>query len=49
MGIHSLEGGFAFLPVLIGIFAFAQLMPDVEQLNAYDPTKSSGSSHETQP
>ena len=40
MGIHPLEGGFDFLPVLIGIFAFAQLMPDVEQLNAYDPTKA---------
>ena len=32
MGIHQLEGGFPFLPVLIGIFAFAQLMPDVEQI-----------------
>jgi putative tricarboxylic transport membrane protein len=32
MGIHELEGGFPFLPVLIGIFAFAQLMPDVEQI-----------------
>ena len=28
------------LPVLISIFTFAQLMPDVEQLNAYDPTKA---------
>ena len=34
LGIHQLEGGFPFLPVLIGIFAFAQIMPDVEQLNA---------------
>ncbi len=32
MGVHQLEGGFPFLPVLIGIFAFAQLMPDVEQI-----------------
>jgi putative tricarboxylic transport membrane protein len=32
MGIHELEGGFPFLPVLIGVFAFAQLMPDVEQI-----------------
>ena len=32
LGIHQLEGGFPFLPVLIGIFAFAQLMPDVEQI-----------------
>ncbi|MDI3471012.1 MAG: Tripartite tricarboxylate transporter TctA family [Pseudolabrys sp.] len=34
MGIHELEGGFPFLPVLIGIFAFAQLMPDVEQIRS---------------
>lgn len=32
MGIHELDGGFPFLPVLIGIFAFAQLMPDVETI-----------------
>jgi putative tricarboxylic transport membrane protein len=32
MDLHFLEGGFPFLPVLIGIFAFAQLMPDVEQM-----------------
>ncbi|HET9904688.1 MAG TPA: tripartite tricarboxylate transporter permease [Xanthobacteraceae bacterium] len=32
MGIHFLQGGLPFLPVLIGIFAFAQLMPDVEQI-----------------
>lgn len=31
-GLHILEGGLPFLPVLIGIFAFAQLMPDVEQI-----------------
>ena len=46
MGIHELEGGFPFLPVLIGIFAFAQLMPDVEQIRSGDqapvaPTKIS--------
>ena len=46
MGIHELEGGFPFLPVLIGIFAFAQLMPDVEQIRGSDqppivPTKMS--------
>jgi putative tricarboxylic transport membrane protein len=34
LDIHQLEGGFPFLPVLIGIFAFAQLMPDVEQITA---------------
>lgn len=33
LGIHQLEGGFPFLPVLIGIFAFAQLMPDIEQIH----------------
>lgn len=32
MGIHFLEGGFPFLPVLIGLFAFAQLMPDIEKI-----------------
>jgi putative tricarboxylic transport membrane protein len=32
MGLSFLEGGFSFLPVLIGLFAFAQLMPDVEQI-----------------
>ena len=37
LGIHQLEGGFPFLPVLIGIFAFAQLMPDVEQFKAGGP------------
>jgi putative tricarboxylic transport membrane protein len=34
LNIHQLEGGFPFLPVLIGIFAFAQLMPDVEQFTS---------------
>ncbi|HET8610213.1 MAG TPA: tripartite tricarboxylate transporter permease [Burkholderiales bacterium] len=32
MGFHFLEGGFPFLPVLIGLFAFAQLMPDIEKV-----------------
>jgi putative tricarboxylic transport membrane protein len=32
LGLHVLEGGFPFLPVLIGLFAFAQLMPDVEKI-----------------
>jgi putative tricarboxylic transport membrane protein len=46
MGVHQLEGGFPFLPVLIGIFAFAQLMPDVETICGADqapatPTKIS--------
>ena len=32
MGLDMFEGGLPFLPVLIGVFAFAQLMPDVEQI-----------------
>src|SRR5262245_7570052 len=32
LGIRFLEGGIPFLPVLIGVFAFAQIMSDVEQL-----------------
>ncbi len=32
LGIPFLEGGIPFLPVLIGVFAFAQIMSDVEQL-----------------
>ena len=32
LGISFLEGGFAFLPVLIGVFAFAQIMSDVEKM-----------------
>ncbi|MGE0714102.1 MAG: tripartite tricarboxylate transporter permease [Alphaproteobacteria bacterium] len=31
MGIEALRGGFPFLPVLIGIFAFAQIMTDIER------------------
>jgi putative tricarboxylic transport membrane protein len=34
LGIHWLEGGVPFLPVLIGVFAFAQIMSDVEKLGA---------------
>jgi putative tricarboxylic transport membrane protein len=32
LGIAFLEGGIAFLPVLIGVFAFAQIMGDVEHM-----------------
>lgn len=32
LGIPFLEGGIAFLPVLIGVFAFAQIMSDVEKM-----------------
>jgi putative tricarboxylic transport membrane protein len=43
LGIHQLEGGFSFLPVLIGIFAFAQLMPDVEQIRQGVPQSAAPS------
>ena len=33
-GIPWLEGGIPFLPVLIGVFAFAQIMSDVEKMAA---------------
>ena len=32
LGIAWLEGGIPFLPVLIGVFAFAQIMGDVERM-----------------
>jgi putative tricarboxylic transport membrane protein len=32
LGIPALEGGVDFLPVLIGVFAFAQIMTEVERL-----------------
>ena len=34
LGIPWLEGGVPFLPVLIGVFAFAQIMSDVEQMGS---------------
>jgi len=34
LGIAWLEGGIPFLPVLIGVFAFAQIMSDVEKMAA---------------
>jgi putative tricarboxylic transport membrane protein len=42
LGIRFLEGGIPFLPVLIGVFAFAQIMSDVEQIGRKrsDPTAS---------
>ena len=33
-GIDSLEQGFAYLPVLIGLFAFSQLMSDIQDREA---------------
>lgn len=50
-GSSFLSDGFPFLPVLIGIFAFAQIMTDVEKLGhpkapgALDGAKSLGVSH----
>jgi len=32
LGVRWLEGGIPFLPVLIGVFAFSQIMADVEKL-----------------
>jgi putative tricarboxylic transport membrane protein len=32
LGISWLEGGIPFLPVLIGVFAFAQIMSDIERM-----------------
>jgi putative tricarboxylic transport membrane protein len=32
LGVRWLEGGIPFLPVLIGVFAFAQIMSDVEKM-----------------
>jgi putative tricarboxylic transport membrane protein len=34
MGLSAVEGGIQFLPVLIGVFAFAQIMSDVERMGA---------------
>ena len=34
MGSELLRGGFPFLPILIGIFAFAQIVADVEKMGA---------------
>ena len=34
LGTDLLRGGFPFLPVLIGIFAFAQLMTDIERIKS---------------
>ena len=36
LGSEFLRSGFPFLPVLIGIFAFAQLMTDIEKMSAAD-------------
>jgi putative tricarboxylic transport membrane protein len=52
LGIPALEGGVDFLPVLIGVFAFAQIMTEVERMGgaqrlgkAVDRTLSLAVSH----
>jgi putative tricarboxylic transport membrane protein len=37
LGVRFLEGGIPFLPVLIGVFAFAQIMSDVERMGGARP------------
>jgi putative tricarboxylic transport membrane protein len=37
LGVRFLEGGIPFLPVLIGVFAFAQIMSDVERMGPRNP------------
>ncbi len=41
-GSEFIAGGFPFLPVLIGIFAFAQILTDVEKLGAPKPAGAGG-------
>ncbi len=38
-GLDSLTSGFEILPVMIGIFAFSQLMNNIEELHAQDEAK----------
>ncbi len=40
LNTEFLRNGFSFLPVLIGIFAFAQLMTDIEKMTAADRTSA---------
>ena len=42
LGIRFLEGGIPFLPVLIGVFAFAQIMSDVEKMGRGRPDPAKG-------
>jgi putative tricarboxylic transport membrane protein len=42
MGSEFLRGGFQFLPVLIGIFAFAQIMTDIEKMGSGAATEVRG-------
>jgi putative tricarboxylic transport membrane protein len=40
LGIAWLEGGIPFLPVLIGVFAFAQIMTEVERMGSTRPVEA---------
>lgn len=40
LGSEFLRSGFPFLPVLIGIFAFAQLMSDIEKMDGSERTSA---------
>jgi putative tricarboxylic transport membrane protein len=42
LGVPWLEGGIPFLPVLIGVFAFAQIMSDVEKMRGSRRDAASG-------
>jgi putative tricarboxylic transport membrane protein len=42
LGVPWLEGGIPFLPVLIGVFAFAQIMSDVEKIGSSRRDAASG-------
>src|SRR5690242_11888446 len=42
LGIPFLSGGIPFLPVLIGVFAFAQIMSDVEKIGAKSGDPANG-------
>ncbi len=42
LGMAFLDGGIPFLPVLIGVFAFAQIMSDVEKMGGKHSDATSG-------
>ena len=42
LGMGFLDGGIPFLPVLIGVFAFAQIMSDVEKMGGTRSDATSG-------
>ncbi len=48
-GLHMMEGGFSFLPVLIGLFAFSQLMRNLEKSESTEALVVSGNLHFSSP